>query len=88
MAKVKQIGGISFSEAAFDKFKTLTYEKQKEQVYNSLSPKDMVMAEKLLKDVPNGDSSAEVKANTGDKSNRPSGGNKKADTEKPATDKP
>lgn len=87
MKKPKKIGNLSFTQEGWDKFQTLTSDKQKEQVYDSLSPKDMVQAEKLLKDVPNGDSSAEVKANTGDKANRPSGGNKKADTEKPATDR-
>lgn len=54
MAKSKIVGGISFSEEGYEKFVSLTKDKQLEKVYNSLNPKDMEQAELALKNVPNG----------------------------------
>jgi len=54
MDKGRKIGGISFSEEGYNKFVSLTKEKQLEKVYNSLNPKDMEQAELALKNVPNG----------------------------------
>lgn len=54
---MKRIGNISFgTQQAYDKFVSLSKKEQVEKVYNSLSPKDMAQAEKLLSRVPNGDS--------------------------------
>lgn len=58
--KTKEIGNISFTEEGYEKFKTLPKEKQLEKVYNSLSPKDMDKAEKLLAHIPNGNISSRV----------------------------
>lgn len=55
MRQAKQIGGLSLTTEGYDNFVSLSGKEQLEQVYNSLSPKDYVQAEKALKGVPNGD---------------------------------
>jgi len=48
---MKPIGNITFgSKEAYDNFLSLPHKDQVEQVYESLSPKDYVLAEKILKD--------------------------------------
>lgn len=87
MKKWKQpIGNTSFgSEEAYEKFVSLPYSEQLANITNGLSPKDEDYAAKLLKGVPNGDSSATAKKSTGDNAKRHSGGSKEADNAKPAT---
>ena len=43
---------VSFSKEGFEKFKTLTKEKQIEKLANMLNPKDEERAKVLLKNVP------------------------------------
>jgi len=50
-----KIGGISFTQEGYENFVTLTRKEQFKQVYNSLNPRDEVVADKALKNVPNGD---------------------------------
>lgn len=58
MAKLKQIGGVSFgSEEAYNNFLSLPYKEQLKQVTASFSPQDEAAAVKALKGVSNGDSS-------------------------------
>jgi len=45
---------VSFSKEGFDKFKTLTKEKQIEKLANMLNPKEEERAKVLLKNTPNG----------------------------------
>ena len=49
--KIPAVGNITFgSQEAYDNFLSLPHKDQVEQVYESLSPKDYVLAEKILKD--------------------------------------
>jgi len=49
--KIPAVGNITFgSKEAYDNFLSLPHKDQVEQVYESLSPKDYVLAEKILKD--------------------------------------
>jgi len=48
MAKSRQIGGVSFSEKAYDKFVSLSKEDQINKIADSLPYKDTVEAERLL----------------------------------------
>lgn len=55
-----KIGNISFSDNGYKTFISKSKKEQLEKVYNSLSPKDYKEAEKLLKDVPNSDSTNSI----------------------------
>jgi len=48
----KQIGNISFGDAAYKDFTGLPKPEQVEIVYQELNPKDYKRAEKLLKNIP------------------------------------
>lgn len=67
---------VSFSKEGYEKFKTLTKEKQIKSLAEMLNPKDEARAEVLLKNVPNGNiaSGNEPKTDS-DNASRTSGGN-------------
>jgi len=48
----KQIGSISFGDAAYKDFTGLPKPEQVEIIYQALNPKDYKRAEKLLKNIP------------------------------------
>lgn len=54
MAISRRIGTVSFSKLGYEDFITKTKKEQIEQIYEGLTPKCYKQAEKLLKDVPNG----------------------------------
>lgn len=88
--KSRKVGGISFgSEEAYQKFLSLGKNEQVERVYNSLSPKDRNEAERLLKNVPNGDkdSTGRAESDKKDKAATTGGGGKTGNSKKPASDK-
>lgn len=58
MAISRRIGTVSFSKLGYEDFITKPKKEQIEQIYNSLAPKCYKQAEKLLKDVPNGNISS------------------------------
>lgn len=58
MAISMRIGTVSFSKLGYEDFITKPKKEQIEQIYNSLAPKCYKQAEKLLKDVPNGNISS------------------------------
>lgn len=55
MKKLKKVGGLSFTQEGYENFVTLTSKEQSEMVFNSLNPKDELLVEQALKNVPNGD---------------------------------
>lgn len=89
MAKTKSysVGEVSFTEAGYNEFKAKSKEEQVDYIANSLSPKSVTKAEKLLKNVPNGDNISEGVAATGEPGNTTSdaGGNAKNNSKKPAS---
>lgn len=58
MAISRRIGTVSFSKLGYEDFIKLPKKEQLEQIYNSLAPKCYKQADKLLKDVPNGNISS------------------------------
>jgi len=78
-----KIGGISFTQEGYENFVTLTRKEQFEQVYNSLNPRDEVVADKALKNVPNGDISSGNDSKDSASTTEVKTGSTKADTKKP-----
>lgn len=73
--KVHTIGSISMTKEGYAKFTKKSKKEQLEEVYNSLYPKSYPEAEKLLKNVPNGDiSKGNAETATGDNTTNNKGG--------------
>jgi len=82
-----KIGNTSFSDSGLEKFHKLSKEKQIEKITNGLSPKDPVQAEKLLNNIPNGDTKSENSTIGETDTASATGGNKKNNPKVAGTDK-
>jgi len=87
MKQGKIIGRLGLTAEGYDNFVSLPYKEQLEQVYNSLSPKDYVQAEKALKGVPNGDKPSTQDSNAKSSAATIEGGSAKDSNAKPGSDK-
>lgn len=84
-AKDKKIGNRWFTPAEWKEFVSLGKKEQVEQIYNSLSPKDMAMAENLLKGIENGDSKGRTEETKSNNAATASRGKSQANNAKPST---